>query len=86
MKQAWAITNGPRLWRWNCGFCVNTRTVIGDSRIVLILCKFEGIRTLEVFYAVKDCLKRGCLRGVLKTLFSTRKWQFTPFDFCDLEK
>jgi hypothetical protein len=39
---AWAITNGPRLdmglWRM-CKYEV----VIGDSRIELILCKFEGI-------------------------------------------
>jgi hypothetical protein len=29
-----------------------------------------------------DCLKRGYLRGELKTLCSTSNWQFTLFDLC----
>jgi hypothetical protein len=71
---AWAITNGPRLdmglWR---------------------MCKYEVlllvITELSYYVNLKESeLKRGCLRGVLKMLCSTRNWQITLFDLCDHEK
>jgi hypothetical protein len=59
------------------------------------MCKYEVlllvIAELSRYYNLKeselsrDCLKRGCLRGIFKMPCSTRNWQFTLFNLCDHE-